>query len=216
MNDEFNLISLLQIPIDFVGFIFYNKSPRNCKLKAALVKQIWRDAEFSPKKVGVFVNESEDFVLEKAEAYELDYVQLHGNESLFFCESLHEKGIKIIKAFAVDEQFSFSNAEAYQFYCEYFLFDTKGKAPGGNGFKFNWNKLAEEKISLPFFLSGGISKDDVDSIKALNIDQLVAVDINSKFELEAGVKNLEDVSVFTYSLKKPGRYLEYVNVKSNE
>lgn len=216
MNDEQNLISLLQIPIDFVGFIFYDKSPRNLSLSPEVLKRIFIEAEYKPKKVGVFVDEKETILLEKVETYELDYVQLHGKESLFYCESLKEKGIKIIKAFSVDDKFSFSITEAYKYYCDYFLFDTKGLLPGGNGTQFNWDKLQEEEFGKPFFLSGGIGSYDVANIRSLKMEQLFALDINSKFEFAPGVKNLEEVSEFNYKIKKAKTQNEYINVKRNE
>lgn len=216
MNDEQNLISLLQIPIDFVGFVFHEQSPRNLSLEPEKVNEIFINAEYKAKRVGVFVNKEIDFILERVENYELDYVQLHGNESLFYCESLQDQNVKIIKAFSIDKDFCFSNTEAYKYFTEYFLFDTRGKQAGGNGVKFNWDSLKDRKISNPFFLSGGISRDDVNIIRNLELKQLFAVDINSKFELAPGVKNLEEVSEFNYRLKKARPKNEYVNVKRNE
>ncbi len=213
MNDVHNLRSLLQIPIDFVGFIFYEKSSRFCQLDRRQIKAIWKESETEAQKVGVFVDAPLAYVLKTVKDYELDFVQLHGKESLFYCESLQEEGCKIIKAFSLDDSFCFSNTEAYKYYVDYFLFDTKGLKPGGNGTKFNWDLLTENSFSIPYFLSGGISKKDDRAIREMNCKELFAVDVNSKFEISAGEKNVDEISTFVYKIKKPFPVKEYVNVR---
>jgi len=213
MNDVHNLRSLLQVPIDFVGFIFYEKSSRCCKLDRRQVKAIWNESETEAQKVGVFVDAPVEYVIKTAKDYNLDLVQLHGKESLFYCEALQEEGLKIIKAFSLDDTFCFSNTEAYKFYADYFLFDTKGLKPGGNGTKFNWEVLSKNTFSIPYFLSGGINKNDHGVIRNMNSKELFGVDINSQFEISPGMKNLEEISTFIYQIKKPFPTKEYVNVR---
>lgn len=217
MNDEKNLRSLLKIPIEFVGFIFYENSKRNCQIQPEQLAKTFAEATaYTPKKIGVFVNEQEDVLIEKVKEFDLDFVQLHGSESLFYCEKLKEQGISIIKAFLIDDDFCFSNTDAYKYYADYFLFDTKGKKAGGTGKKFNWNKLKEYKAETPFFLSGGISIDDIEAIRNLNHPMLFAVDINSRFESKPGSKKLKEVEEFNYKIKKHRPQNEYINVKINE
>lgn len=215
MNDVHNLRSLLQIPIDYVGFIFYEKSTRFCSLDRRQVKAIWKESETNAQKVGVFVDAPLEYVIKTSQDYDLDLVQLHGKESLFYCEALQEEGIKIIKAFSLDDTFCFSNTEAYKYYVDYFLFDTKGLNPGGNGTKFNWDILSNNIFSIPYFLSGGINKNDDVRIRNMNMNTkaLFAVDINSRFEVSPGMKNLEEISTFVYKVKKSFPVKEYVNVR---
>ncbi len=190
-----------------MGFIFYKKSPRNIdansekELLKLLPNLPFKTLMNDVKKVGVFVNAEIDFVLEKVEKFELDYVQLHGRETIFYCEQLKKQGIKIIKAFSVDERFKFTNTDFYQFDCDYFLFDTKGKNAGGNGTQFNWELLKKYNGSTPFFLSGGIGEADAPTIKALDLSQLYAIDVNSKFEIEPALKEVNSLKRFLEPLR---------------
>jgi len=203
INNSENLKSLLTLPVDMVGFIFYDKSKRNCTLKPEMVLSAFNQANLTAKKVGVFVDAPEDFVKEKHKEFSLDFVQLHGNESIFYCQKLKEGNIKIIKAFQVDDGFCYSNTKAYSFFCDYFLFDAKGDLPGGNGIKFSWRNLDKYKGKTPFLLSGGIGPMDYELIRGLNLDQLAFVDINSAFEIDPGYKNLDLVADFIYNVKRP-------------
>ena len=110
----------------------------------------------------------------------MNVIQLHGNENPEFCKKLKQKNIEIIKVFSVNDDFNFSILEPFENACDYFLFDTKGKLPGGNGITFNWQILQHYKLTKPFFLSGGIGLDDIESIKKLNLP-IYAIDVNSKF-----------------------------------
>ena len=203
INNSENLKSLLTLPVDLVGFIFYDKSKRNCTLSPNEVKAAFNVANLTTKKVGVFVNAPMEIVLKMYEAYELDYVQLHGNESIFYCQNLKEHGISIIKAFQVNDQFCYSNTTAYSFFSDYFLFDAKGDLPGGNGIQFNWETLSKYKGKTPFLLGGGIGQDDAEVLRSLDLDQLAFIDINSAFEIEPGYKNLDLVADFIYKIKRP-------------
>ena len=188
MRDPENLQELLKLPIDYVGLIFYKKSKR-------FVEKELPKLDFKGKeKVGVFVNESHEYILEKSQQYKFVTIQLHGLESPGFCQELKEKNFKIIKAFSVDDEFDFSKTKKYEPFCDYFLFDTKGILPGGNGYTFDWKILKNYKGETPFFLSGGINNTHKNILKELKISQLYAVDLNSGFELEPALK---DISLFS-------------------
>ncbi len=209
MREPENLQSLIALEPDFIGFIFYDKSKRF----VADFPQI--DIPLYIKKVGVFVNETIENVVEIVNEHKLDYVQLHGDESPNYIEDLiksHQKSneiyesfqLGIIKAFSVDDNFDFNKTDAYQKECDFLLFDTKGKDYGGNGVKFNWSVLLNYKGETPYLLSGGISKNDVQQIKVF-VDnsankKCVGLDVNSGFEIQPGLKNLNDINEFKQNL----------------
>lgn len=208
MRQRLNIEALTQLPISFIGLIFYKKSSRFIGGENAdqdFLKTIFQTKEIIPqsiKKVGVFVDEEIIEIIRLAEAYQLDYVQLHGNENIFYCKKLKEAGISIIKAFAIDEHFSFTNLKAYEYYCDYFLFDTKGKLPGGNGVSFNWGLLKKYTGELPFFLSGGIKPGMENAILDFEHPKLFALDINSGFENSPGFKNVDLISEFIHKINR--------------
>ncbi len=189
MRESGNLAALVELQPDFVGFIFYDKSPRfvGDSLDEVQLKAIPR----STKKVGVFVNANPDYILKNVRKYDLQLVQLHGNESPDFCKSLKNKGINIIKAFAIDEAFNFSSLNNYKPHCDFFLFDTKGQSPGGNGVAFDWNVLSKYDNEKPFFLSGGLSLENIEQASQLEGLRIYGFDVNSKFELEPGLKDID-------------------------
>ena len=190
MRNSENISALMTLKPDYIGFIFYAQSKRF----VADFPKI--EIPASVKKVGVFVNETVDEIIEKANQYKLDFVQLHGNETAEFCEKLSVKKIKIIKAFSVDENFDFSAIKPFENYISLFLFDTKGKNYGGNGIKFNWDLLQNYKGKTPFLLSGGITKNDATEIKKIKHPAFLGIDINSGFELESGLKNIKEIKEF--------------------
>ncbi len=195
MKEAENIEGLSNLDIDFIGFIFYKKSPR-------FINESLNISDFRYlKKVGVFVDADIDYVQKMAFAKKLDYVQLHGTENIFYCQQLKKEGLKIIKAFSVDENFSFTITQAYKYFVDYFLFDTKGKNPGGNGFTFDWQLLKNYKEDIPFFLSGGISEDNVKEIKSLKLKNLYGLDLNSKFEIEPGLKDINKIKNFIHELR---------------
>lgn len=154
--------------------------------------------------MGVFVNEKIDIIIEKIEKYQLNCVQLHGNESLAFCEELKKKintNIEIIKVFLIDEHFNFNKIKTFENLCNYFLFDTKGKLPGGNGTTFNWDLLKNYSSDKPFFLSGGIGLKEIEKIKAMKLP-IYALDINSKFETKPGMKNVARCQLANLSMRQ--------------
>ncbi len=211
MRERYNIEALCQLPIDFIGLIFYGKSSRYItpdKADVDFLKTSFKRKELVPNhiyKVGVFVNEPIEYVIETVQLYNLDYVQLHGDENVFYCKKLNETNIKIIKAFAIDEHFCFSNLMAYEFYCDYFLFDTKGKLPGGNGVAFNWKILDKYKGSKPFLLSGGLSPGMEKAIIDFEHPQFLGIDLNSGFEDRPGFKNVDLLSDFLYEIKRNPR-----------
>lgn len=171
---------------EYMGFIFYEKSSRFFEGPMPNIPK-------SIKKVGVFVNESQTNVLEKINQYNLDLIQLHGDESADFCRSFKANDIQIIKVFSVDDDFDFNKLEPFETVCDYYLFDTKGKLPGGNGTTFNWQILQKYKSKKPLFLSGGLGLEEIEKLQKLNLP-LFAIDVNSKFEFQPGLKNINLLS----------------------
>ena len=178
-----NILEVSQLLPDYLGFIFFKKSSRFFDGKIPKIPN-------SIKKVGVFVNTSLEEINGKIKKYNLDLIQLHGNETPAFCENLKQDKIEIIKVFSVDDDFDFEILNEYENVCDYFLFDTKGKLHGGNGFTFNWQILEKYKSKKPLFLSGGIGIEEIENIKKLNLT-IYAIDVNSKFEIEPGLKNIK-------------------------
>ena len=193
-----NIQALAALDVDMLGFIFYKKSSRYIGDTAPMdLSTIEQD------KVGVFVNEPMPTLLELVGKFSLDYVQLHGDESPAYCQNLKSvwPSVKLIKAFSVDEAFDFASTQAYELYCDYFIFDTKGTQRGGNGITFDWKLLHSYQGMTPFLLSGGISAEMATAIRSLAIPQLAGVDINSCFEEEAGLKDVALVQSFVKELK---------------
>lgn len=188
-----NISEISDLKPDYMGFIFYSKSKRNVtgSLDAKILASL-KDVQ----KVGVFVNETFDFIKKQADAYGFDYIQLHGEESPELCSSLKKSGLGIIKVFSVGEDFEFKQTKAYKACSDFFLFDTKGENYGGTGKKFDWSILKKYDNEIPFFLSGGIDPEQAEEIKKLEGMNLHALDINSKFELEPGLKDVNKVKGF--------------------
>lgn len=198
MRDPLNIDDLCSIKPDYIGFIFYPPSKR-------YVKDI-TDGEaltFIPKAIkrtGVFVNADAAEVKKAITEYKLNALQLHGNESPEYCMGLKNTGLEIIKAFHVDDSFDFNILNGFENCCDYFLFDTKTKDYGGSGMKFSWEILNQYTGNVPFFLSGGINPEDADEIRKIEHPAFYAVDINSKFEIEPGLKNINHVRSFCAKL----------------
>lgn len=180
-----NIDEIAQLHPDYLGFIFYEKSERNFNGNLPKIDK-------SIQKVGVFVNATLEEILEKIKRYDLQLVQLHGNETPEFCDLIKYINIDIIKVFSVDDAFDFRTIYHYESVCDYFLFDTKGEKPGGNGTVFNWEILRNYESKKPFFLSGGIGLGDIQKIKELNLP-VYAIDVNSKFETKPGLKNTQQL-----------------------
>ena len=189
MRQQGNIEELVALKPNFIGFIFYEKSPRFAgeELSEEYIKTIPNDI----KKVGVFVNANPGYILDMVKKYNLQYAQLHGNEMPDICRSLRQKGVNIIKAFSIDENFNFAMLNNYKSFCDLFLFDTKGDQPGGNGMPFDWKLLSKYDNEKPFFLSGGIGLDNIDDIIALSKKlPIYGIDVNSRFEIEPGLKDI--------------------------
>ena len=198
-----NIQSLLPLQPDYMGFIFYEKSKRYAGKNVGRVSNPTdvKDSK-KPIKTGVFVNEELNKIKTIIERHALDAVQLHGDESPEFCKKIKNEHVEVIKVFSVDDDFDFSTTKKYEPVCDLFLFDTKGKERGGNGIAFNWTILNNYKGEKPFFLSGGIGPEDAAEIKKINHPKLFGVDINSRFELEPGLKDVEAVKKFFNEIKK--------------
>jgi len=185
-----------KLDIDFMGYIFYAPSKRFVGVNP-------EPGLFNSEKpkVGVFVDENAFEILGLAKNLGFEYVQLHGNENPKTCQMLKNQGLKIIKAFNVDEKFNFKTTQQYEKVSQFFLFDTKTKNHGGSGEKFNWAILEKYEGHTPFFLSGGIGPDDVESILNINHPKLTGVDLNSGFEDAPGFKNIEKLENFISKIK---------------
>ena len=189
MRDAGNILEVSQLKPDYMGFIFYPKSPRFVGDDFSVPEDFPR----STKRVGVFVNESTEVILKQRADYRLDFVQLHGHESVAQCGDLKNKGVGVIKVFSVDDDMDFRVTEGYEPVVDYFLFDTKGKLYGGNARTFNWNVLARYDQKIPFFLSGGITPENVGGIKQLKGLNLLAVDVNSGVEMRPAFKDVKKI-----------------------
>ena len=224
MKYQDNMLQVATLQPDYLGFIFYEKSARN--FTGVNIPNL----SDTIKKVGVFVDESLDTVIEKINQYQLQAVQLHGHESADYCLKLkhhyetyndvvissNEKDcfdlekksrndkLEIIKAFSVNDDFNFDILKPYESVSDYFLFDTKGKLPGGNGYTFDWSLLNQYPSTKPFFLSGGIGLENVEDILSFLRKQeskyCYALDINSKFEIEPGLKDINKLKEFINSI----------------
>lgn len=204
MRDKANIQQLGDLQPDYMGFIFYDKSPRYVDedLDDELIKSLPKEI----KKVGVFVNANPGYILDTVKKYDLQFVQLHGNEMPDFCRSLRQKGLSIIKAFPVTEDFNFAMLNNYKPHCDFFLFDAQGENPGGNGTSFNWDVLKRYNNEKPFFLSGGIGLDNLDEVITLSKSiRIYGIDINSKFETSPALKNIDKIK----------EAIEKVRVKKN-
>ncbi|MFD2337049.1 phosphoribosylanthranilate isomerase [Pedobacter mendelii] len=194
-----NIAAIAGLAPDYLGFIFYEKSPRFISdVSAELIKYIPSEI----KTVGVFVDEDLDIVKKKVNLYQLKAVQLHGNESPEYCNDLKSAfvGLEVIKAFGIDEDFDFTALNSYINVVDYFLFDTKTKAHGGSGKIFDWKILINYKLDKPYFLSGGIDLKHATLISNIEDSRLYALDVNSRFEVEPGVKDVEKIKEFVAKL----------------
>ena len=189
MRDHSNIMDVATLGPEYMGFIFYDKSPRfvgdGFRLPPSIPSSI--------KKVGVFVNETIKGIADRASSTGFEIVQLHGNETADQCARLKDKGLKVIKVFSVDEDFDFKDAKAFKKHVDFFLFDTKGKLYGGNAKTFNWALLNKYDQEVPFFLSGGLSAANIAQLGNVANMNLHALDLNSGVELSPGMKSIEKV-----------------------
>lgn len=195
---KYNTSEVAALQPDYLGFIFYGKSPRNFEGNIP-------EIDLSINKVGVFVDEDFEVIKEAISEHELDVLQLHGNESADVCRHLKSTGVEIIKVFSIKDEFDFSILKPYEDVVDYFLFDTKGKLPGGNGYTFDWSILENYPSTIPYFLSGGIGLNEIENIKAFikspASENCYALDVNSKFETEPGLKKINELEKFKNELQ---------------
>ena len=194
IKDADNLKAICKLDIDWVGFNFYPASSRFTE-DASLVNHV----PIHIKKVGVFVNASYSEIIEKALYFKLDYAQLHGDETDEFCAAIQER-ISVIKAFSIQDEEDIKRASEYR-NVDYFLFDTKVNTYGGSGKKWDWSLLNGIENSVPFLLAGGIGPEDVEKIKSLKHSKFKGVDINSRFEVSPGIKDVLKIKTFAEAIK---------------
>ncbi len=193
-----NIQGISELNPDYLGFIFYPKSPRNFEGEIPVISE-------EIKKTGVFVDASLQFIQEKVNKYDFKAVQLHGSESVDFCKILRLTfpQLEIFKVFGIKDHFEFDTLIPYEAYVDYFLFDTKGKEKGGNGYTFDWSVLKDYSSHKPFILSGGIGDSELNKIQEILKTDLpiYALDLNSKFEDEPGLKNRSLLNQFFNEIK---------------
>lgn len=196
MREASNIAELGALAIDYMGFIFYAKSPRNIISlpTVALPTHI--------KKVGVFVNAGTEKVKNTVSEYQLNAAQLHGEESPEQCEKLQHEGLEIFKAFGIDKDFDWQLLQSYLPVVDYFLFDTKSTKYGGTGRSFDWDALKNYPYDKPYFLSGGLSMDNIAQATRIDDPRLAGFDLNSKFEKVPGLKDVE-------TLKQAVKFIKY-------
>ena len=223
MRDAQNIREVSQLGVDMIGMIFYPKSPRYVEMQsshAGIIPDYAKEdieasdssgsssesvstSSKSPARVGVFVDDMVQNIVTRVVNYHLDYVQLHGNEPREMCENLKSTldpdirpGIKIIKAISVSDASDIQKYKEYVGAVDLFLFDTKCKTVGGSGQQFDWQVLEQYDGEVPFLLSGGIGPEDASRLHAFHHPKCIGIDLNSRFEIEPGVKDVEKLKGF--------------------
>ena len=191
MRDAGNIRQLEQLGIDWMGLIFWPRSKRYVsEVPSYLPRQI--------KRVGVFVDAGLEEIRQHVTDYQLDIIQLHGQESPAFAEAL--KPLPVIKAFNIADPEDLNQTKAYEGIVDYFLFDTKGKVVGGNGEKFDWAVLSSYQGETPFLLSGGIGPDDAEAVNSFHHPRCIGIDLNSRFEQAPAFKDITKLRKFIKQL----------------
>lgn len=199
MREAENIREVEALGINWMGLIFWPKSSRYVSEMPDYLPQ-------DVKRVGVFVNEDLDTVKKKADDYALNLIQLHGSESPDYVRALKAPSSinpltsSIIKAFNIATADDFEQTKDYEGLVDYFLFDTKGPSVGGNGVQFDWDVLKDYHGKTPFLLSGGIGPDDAERIQAFHHPQCIGIDLNSRFELSPGLKDINKLKTFIQAL----------------
>ncbi len=211
MRDARNIREVSQLGVDMIGMIFYPKSPRYVEMQSShagiipdyVKEDINIKSAKSPARVGVFVDDMVQNIVTRVVNYRLDYVQLHGNEPREMCENLRltldpdiRPGIKIIKAISVSDASDIQKYKEYVGAVDLFLFDTKCKTVGGSGQQFDWQVLEQYDGEVPFLLSGGIGPEDASRLHAFHHPKCIGIDLNSRFEIKPGVKDVEKLKGF--------------------
>jgi phosphoribosylanthranilate isomerase len=198
LRDPDNIKAVEALAPDYMGFICYDKSPR---FIGAMEDDELVNISTGITKVGVFVDEDADSISKMIYKYKFDAIQLHGSESPEFCD-MYKHEVQVIKAFGVDENFDFAKLDAYKNNVNYFLFDTKTRAHGGSGQTFDWTILDKYKLNVPFFLSGGLSPDNLEEVKQIKHPAFYGVDLNSKFEVSPGLKDIDKLTLAFDEVKR--------------
>lgn len=201
MKEPDNIRDVEALGASWLGFICWERSPRAVEALPAFLPG-------HAGRVGVFVNPTADFVLQKVEAFRFGYVQLHGNESVDFCRTLRIRlqrlphPVRLIKAFSVASPTDLNRTAEYETYCDYFLFDTKCPTVGGSGQAFDWSILQQYRGRTPFLLSGGIGPDSLPALQAFSHPAWTGIDLNSRFESAPGHKDITMLKAFIGRLKQ--------------
>lgn len=197
MRDADNIHAVAQLGVDLMGFIFYPKSPRYVERIPART-----EADKNIRRVGVFVNADEEYIMQRVKAFDLDVIQLHGAESREYCLQIKRalekagKHIDLIKAISIKDVSDVQRYKDYVGVVDYLLFDTKCKTMGGSGIQFDWSVLDTYDGDIPFLLSGGIGPDDVERVRNFHHPKCIGIDLNSKFEIEPALKDVEKLKAF--------------------
>lgn len=192
MREPENIREVMELGIDWMGLIFYQRSPRSIASRV-----IPEDITSAPtRRVGVFVNATPGYIMEMAAVHRLDYLQLHGDESPDDCHAMQKRGYSLIKALPIARKEDLERTKAYEGRVDYFLFDTKCEGYGGSGKRFDWSVLADYDGETPFLLSGGIGPHSVEAIRAFHHPRLAGIDLNSGFEIEPGHKDVNKLKEF--------------------
>lgn len=194
MRDAENIRAVEALGVELIGLIFYPKSPR-------FLDELPRYLPTRAQRVGVFVNETKEHVLTYADRYDLAYIQLHGEESPDYCRSLQRAGMKLIKACSIGQRRDLAAALAYEEVCDYLLFDTPCSEHGGSGQVFDWGLLESYQGTTPFLLSGGLHVESAPTLQQLQHPRLAGFDLNSRFEIEPGLKDVARISTFLNNLR---------------
>lgn len=200
MKYEENIQGIGDLNPDYMGFIFYPLSKRQVSI--AELQKAFDLLDHPIKKVAVFVNEPIENIIKIVQEFPFDLLQLHGKETVEEVMKLKEAGFLIMKAFSIQDDFNWKEPEKYEGLCEFFLFDTSTPKYGGSGQKFDWKLLQNYQGKTPFFLSGGISVSDTEEILKLHHPLFYGIDINSRFEIEPGLKDIHLVQKFIKELSK--------------
>lgn len=212
MRDADNIRDISALGVDMIGLIFYPPSPRYVQQfssGAGIIPDYAPDMGKTPLRVGVFVDDMPQNIVTRVYNYKLDYIQLHGNEPRETLENLRatidpdiKPKIKIIKAISVSSAEDIKKYKEYVGAADLFLFDTKCKTVGGCGEQFDWQVLQAYDGDVPFLLSGGIGPDDAERIKNFHHPECIGIDLNSKFEIEPALKDVEKLKQFLVKVKK--------------
>lgn len=212
MRDADNIRDISALGVDMIGLIFYPPSPRYVQQfssGAGIIPDYAPDMGKTPLRVGVFVDDMPQNIVTRVYNYKLDYIQLHGNEPRETLENLRatidpdiKPIIKIIKAISVSSAEDIKKYKEYVGAADLFLFDTKCKTVGGSGEQFDWQVLQAYDGDVPFLLSGGIGPDDAERIKNFHHPKCIGIDLNSKFEIEPALKDVEKLKQFLVKVKK--------------